>query len=55
MEQSYDQVIGVTITQLTIDGGYTRPNYGQNAQWTFRHRSQSRNRTGNYNNDYMSR
>ena len=30
----------------------TRPNYGQNAQWTFRNRSQSRNRAGNYNNDY---
>ena len=22
-------------------------------QWTFRNRSQSRDRTGNYNNDYM--
>ena len=33
--------------------GNTRPNYEQNAQWTFRNRSQSRDRTGNYNNDYM--
>ena len=29
-----------------------RPNYTQNAQWTFRNKSQSRNRAGNYNNDY---
>ena len=29
-----------------------RPNYRQNAQWTFRNRSQSRNRNENYNNDY---
>ena len=29
-----------------------RPNYRQNAQWTFRKRSQSRNRNENYNNDY---
>ena len=33
--------------------GNTRLNYGQNAQCTFRNRSQSRNRAGNYNNDYM--
>ena len=30
-----------------------RPNYRQNALWTFRNRSQSRNRNGNHNNDYM--
>ena len=29
-----------------------RPSYRQNAQWTFRNRSQSRNRNENYNNDY---
>ena len=29
-----------------------RPNYRQNAQWTFRNRSQSRNRNENYNNDH---
>ena len=29
-----------------------RLNYRQNAQWTFRNRSQSRNRNENYNNDY---
>ena len=29
-----------------------RPNYRQNAQWTFRNRGQSRNRNENYNNDY---
>ena len=29
-----------------------RPNYRQNAQWTFRNRSQGRNRNENYNNDY---
>ena len=29
-----------------------RPNYRQNAQWTFRNRSQSRNRSEIYNNDY---
>ena len=29
-----------------------RPDYRQNAQWTFRNRSQSRNRNINYNNDY---
>ena len=29
-----------------------RLNYRQNAQWTFRNRSQSRNRSKNYNNDY---
>ena len=28
-----------------------RPNYRQNAQWTFRNRSRSR--TENYNNDYV--
>ena len=33
--------------------GNNRLNYGQNAQCTFRNRSQSRNRAGNYNNDYM--
>ena len=33
--------------------GSTQPNYGQNSQWTFRKRSQSRDRVGNYNNDYM--
>ena len=33
--------------------GNTRPNYRQNAQWTFRNRSQSTNRAGNYNNDHM--
>ena len=33
--------------------GNTRSNYGQNAQWTFGNRSQSRDRTGNYNNDCM--
>ena len=32
--------------------GNTRPNYRQNAQWTFRNRSQSRNRNENYNTDY---
>ena len=32
--------------------GNNRPNYGQNTQCTFRNRSQSRNRAGNYNNDY---
>ena len=32
--------------------GNTRPNYRQNAQWTFRNRSQSRNRNENYNNDH---
>ena len=32
--------------------GNTRPNYRQNAQWTFRNRSQRRNRAGNYNNDH---
>ena len=34
--------------------GNTRSNYRQNAQGTFRNRNQSRYRTGNYNNDYMS-
>ena len=29
-----------------------RLNYRQNAQWTFRNRSQSRNRNENYDNDY---
>ena len=33
--------------------GNTRPNYRQNIQRTFRNRSQSRNRAGNYNNDHM--
>ena len=33
--------------------GNTRLNYRQNAQWTFRNRSQSRNRNENYNNDYI--
>ena len=28
-----------------------RPNYRQNTQWTFRNRSQSRNRNENYDND----
>ena len=32
--------------------GNTRLNYRQNAQWTFRNRSQIRNRNENYNNDY---
>ena len=32
--------------------GNTRPNYRQNAQWTFRNRSQSRNRNKNYNNHH---
>ena len=32
--------------------GNMRPNYRQNAQWTFRNRSQSRNRNENYNNDH---
>ena len=31
--------------------GNNGPNYGQNTQWTFRNRSQSRDRVGNYNND----
>ena len=31
--------------------GNTRLNYRQNAQWTFRNRSQIRNRNENYNND----
>ena len=30
-----------------------RPNYRQNAQWTFRNRSQSRNRNENYSNEYI--
>ena len=30
-----------------------RLNYRQNAQWTFRNRSQSRNRNENYKNDYI--
>ena len=38
------QVIGVVITQITIDKVIPRPNYRQNPQWTFRNRSQSRNR-----------
>ena len=33
--------------------GNNRPYYGHNAQWTFRNRSQSRDRGGNYNNDHM--
>ena len=33
--------------------GNTRPNYGHNAQWMFRNRSQSRDRTGNYTHGYM--
>ena len=33
--------------------GNARANYKQNAQQTFRNRSQSRDRVGNYNNDYM--
>ena len=33
--------------------GNMRPNYRQNAQWTFRNRSQSRNRNGNHDKDYM--
>ena len=32
--------------------GNTRPNYGQNTQWTFRNRSESRNKAGNNNNDF---
>ena len=32
--------------------GNTRPNYRQNAQWTLRNRSQSRNRNKNYYTDY---
>ena len=47
------QVIGVTIYQTNNRRGNARPNYGQDAQWTFRNRSQSRNRAGNYNNDHM--
>ena len=39
--------------QTNNRSGNTRSNYGQNAQWMFRNRSQSRDRTGNYNNDYM--
>ena len=46
------QVIGATITRLTIGEVILDPNYRQNAQWTFRNRSQSRGRTGNYTNDY---
>ena len=46
-------MIGVAITKITIDRGNMRLNYRQNAQWTFRNRSQSRNRNENYNNDYM--
>ena len=33
--------------------GNNRPNDGQNTQWTFRNRSESRDRVGNYSNDHM--
>ena len=33
--------------------GNYRSNYGQHTQWIFRNRSHSRDRAGNYNNDYM--
>ena len=33
--------------------GNARPNYRQNAPWTSRNRSHSRNRAENYNNDHM--
>ena len=48
------QVIGATITSLTIDEGNNRPNYGQNTQQTFRNRSQSSDSVRNYNNDHMT-
>ena len=38
--------------QVNNRQGYNRPNYSQNTQRTFRNRSQSRDRTGNYNTDY---
>ena len=42
------QVIGVVIIQITTEECNTRPNYRHNPQWTFRNRSQGRNRNENY-------
>ena len=46
------QVIGVTITRITIDKVMPDTNYRQNAQWTSRNRSHSKNRAENHNNDH---